>query len=401
MKLAKKLLLVLVIILLLAQIPFAYRRYKLGRLNAEIQVINSSRKPIQNNSRFTEYKGVAHVHSFLGGHSAGTFGEIISAAKANQLNFVIMTEHLEQEFDTANMTLKGEHGGVLFLNGNEISTANGERLLVVPSDGSQKDAARGSVSELAKSVESRGYLAIVAYPEEFNSWDANGLDAIEVFNVYSNARQINPVTAFFDVLWSRRSYPDLLFASFYSRPAENLKKWDQATLRTRLTAIAGNDAHANIGFSLKDGSGDTLLGLRLDPYEVSFRLVRVHVLIPQGQALTADSLLQAVKAGHCFIGFDLFGDTSGFSFTAENSKDARIQGDEISLAGARLKIDVPVESRIVVMKDGNIHLDESGVSAKTFDVTERGVYRVEVYLPRLGKPVGEQPWIISNPIYVK
>jgi len=401
MKRAKKLLLVLVVIVLLSQIPFAYRRYKLGRLNAEIQLINSSRKPIQSNQAFTEYRGVAHVHSFLGGHSTGTFGEIISAARANQLRFVIMTEHLEQELDTAGMTLKGEHEGVLFLNGNEIKTANGERLLAVPSDGSLKDVAKGSAADLIRGVGSRGYLAIAAYPEEFNSWDAEGLDGVEVFNVYSNARQINPVIAFFDVLWSQRSYPELLFATFYSRPAENLKKWDRALSRYRLTAMAGNDAHANIGFSLKDRRGDTVLAMRLDPYETSFRLVRVHVLVPQGQALTADSLTQAIKAGHCFIGFDLFGETSGFTFTAENSEGSRIQGDEIGLEGTRLKIEVPVEARIVLLKDGNIHLDEPAVTVKTYDVTERGVYRVEVYLPRLGKPVGEQPWIISNPIYVK
>jgi hypothetical protein len=401
MKRAKKLVLVFAVVVLLLQIPFIYRRYKLGRLNAEIQVVNSSRKPIQTTTPFTEYKGVAHVHSFLGGHSGGTFSEIISAAKANQLQFVIMTEHLEQEFDTADMTLKGQHGGVLFVNGNEINTANGERVLTVPSDGALRDAAKGSVADLLKSVESRGYLAIAAYPEEFNSWDANGLDAVEVFNVYSNARQINLLVAFFDVLWSRRSYPDLLFATFYSRPTENLKRWDATLSHTRLTAIAGNDAHANIGLTLTDGSGKTLAGLHLDPYEVSFRLVRVHVLIPQGQPLTTDGLIQAIKAGHCFIGFDLFGDTSGFSFTAENSRETRIQGDEVGLEGTRLKIEVPVESRIVLFKDGNVQFDETGVTVKTYDVVERGVYRVEVYLPRLGKPVGEQPWIISNPIYVK
>src|SRR5688500_1937884 len=134
MKRAKKLLLVLVVLVLISQIPFAYRRYKLGRLNAEIHIVNSSRKPLRSSPTFTEYKGVAHVHSFLGGHSTGTFNEIISAATANQLQFVIMTEHLEQEIDTAEMTLKGEHGGVLFVNGNEIQTASGERLLAVPSD---------------------------------------------------------------------------------------------------------------------------------------------------------------------------------------------------------------------------------------------------------------------------
>jgi hypothetical protein len=117
--------------------------------------------------------------------------------------------------------------------------------------------------------------------------------------------------------------------------------------------------------------------------------------------LTRDNLVEAIKAGHCFIGFDLFGDTSGFVFTAENSTGVKIQGDEITLEGTKFKIEVPVEGRIVLFKDGSVHLDETGVSNKSYDVTEPGVYRVEVYLPRLGQPVGEQPWIISNPIYVR
>ncbi|HEX6731207.1 MAG TPA: hypothetical protein VF074_14380, partial [Pyrinomonadaceae bacterium] len=100
-------------------------------------------------------------------------------------------------------------------------------------------------------------------------------------------------------------------------------------------------------------------------------------------------------------GFDLFGDTSGFSFTAENSAGTKIQGDEINLEGTKLKIEVPVEGRIVLFKNGNVDVDETGVSSRVYDVVERGVYRVEVYLPRLGKPVGEQPWIISNPIFVR
>jgi hypothetical protein len=87
---------------------------------------------------------------------------------------------------------------------------------------------------------------------------------------------------------------------------------------------------------------------------------------------------------------------------ALNSSETRIQGDEISLrSDTRLAIDVPVSSRIVVFKDGNSYLDESGLTYKEFTVTERGIYRVEIYLPQLGKPVGEQPWIISNPIYVR
>src|SRR5215213_1499430 len=371
-------LLIVILLLVVSQIPFAYRRYKLRRLYAAIQQLNSQRATPEQQGGFVDYKGVVHVHSFLGGHSSGTFSEIISAAQANQLQFVIMTEHKEKDFDTAAMTLSGIHGGVLFINGNEMNATNGDRLLVLP-----------------------GEVSIAAYPEEFKSLDAPGLKGVEIYNVFTNAKQINPVVAFFDVLWSQRSYPELIFALYLKRPDENLARWDQALARSRLTATAGNDAHANIGVSLKDSSGKTLLGIQLDPYETSFRLVRLHVLIEQNKPLEAASLLDAVRAGHCFIGFDFLGDSSGFSFEAENDGERKIQGDEISLMPeTRLRVQTPVSSRIVVFKDGAVVVEESGITTKELPITERGVYRVEVYLPQL-EMAAQKPWIISNPIYVR
>lgn len=374
MRSKKFILLVIFVVLLLSQAPFACRRYKLRRLSTAIQQLNTQRTQ-QQTSGFTEYKGVVHVHSFLGGHSAGTFAEIISAAQANQLNFVIMTEHTEKDFDTAAMTLQGVHGGVLFINGNEVSAENGDRSLVLPGD-----------------------VSIAAYPEEFKNWDTSHINGVEVYNVFTNARRANPVVAFFDVLWSQRSYPDLIFALYFQRPDEGLKKWDQALARARLTATGGNDAHANIGVSLKDSSGKTLLGIQLDPYATSFRLVRLHVLIDQGKALDATSLMEAVRGGHCFIGFDFLGDASGFVFEAENAGERKIQGDEISLKPeSRLRVRSPVPGRIVIFKDGAVWIDESGIASKEVAVTERGVYRAEISLPQLGN----LPWILSNPIYVR
>src|ERR1043165_9637933 len=148
MRSQKFILLVVVLLLLLSQIPFAYRRFKLRRLSAAIQQLNSERHAPEQTG-FTEYTAVVRVHSFLGGHSTGTFGDIITAAQSNQLQFVIMTEHTEKEFDTAAMTLQGMHGGVLFINGNEVSAENGDRSLVLPGD-----------------------VSLVAYPEEFKNWDA-------------------------------------------------------------------------------------------------------------------------------------------------------------------------------------------------------------------------------------
>jgi hypothetical protein len=325
---------------------------------------------------------VVHVHSFLGGHSSGTFQEIISAAKANDLQFVVMTEHTEKDFDTSAMTLRGMHAGVLFVNGNEVSAENGDRSLVIPIEPTP--------------------VKIVAYPQEIKNWDIVGFTGIEVFNVYTNAKQINPVVAFFDVLWSRRSYPDLVFALYYQRPDENLKLWDQQLARSRSTGVAGNDAHSNIGLSLRDSSGNTLLGIQLDPYEVSFRLVRMHVLIDRNKPLNEANLLDALHAGHCFIGFDFLGDTSGFSFTAESAGEQKIQGDDIVLgADTHLKVRTPVSSQVKLFKDGNVISEETGVASKDFRVTERGVYRVEIYLPQLGKLAAGKPWIISNSIGVR
>ena len=260
MKRWKKLSLMLVVVILVSQVPFAYRRYQLGRLNAVIQVLNAERRILDSNSRFVEYRGVVHVHSFLGGHSSGNFAEIISGAQANQLQFVIMTEHPEKDFNTAEMTLKGIHGGILFVNGNEVSATNGDRVLMIPGLAGNADGL--STKQIMATAKASGSISIIAYPQEFQSWDADGYTGVEVYNVYTNARRINPLIALFDTLWSHRSYPDLLFANFYQRPNESLKKWDEALTHRRLTATAGNDAHANVGISLNDYAGHTLLGLR-------------------------------------------------------------------------------------------------------------------------------------------
>ena len=374
MRSKKFILLIVILLLLLSQIPFAYRRFKLRRLSNAIQQLNSQRTPAAPNG-FQEYKGVIHVHSFLGGHSSGTFAEIISEAQANQLQFVIMTEHTEKDFDTAAMTLKGTHGGVLFINGNETSAENGDRLLVLPGD-----------------------VSIIAYPQEFKNWETARFNGVEVYNVFTNAKQANPVVAFFDVLWSQRAYPDLIFALYFQRPDESLKKWDQALTRAQLTATGGNDAHANIGVSLNDSSGKKLLGIKLDPYEVSFRLVRLHVLISDFEPLNELSLMEAIRNGHCFVGFDFLGDSSGFAFEAEYPGVRWIQGDWLSLRpDTKLRVHIPIPAAVTIFKDGSVFTSDTNISNKEYPITERGVYRAEVYLPQLGNRL----WIISNPIYVR
>jgi hypothetical protein len=301
------------------------------------------------------------------------------------------------------MTLYGTHAGVLFMNGSEVATASGDRLLLIP--GSANAAATGAqtTQEVIDKQRLSGGLSFAAYPADSQNWQTSSVDGVEVYNLFTNTRTINPVVLFFDGLWSYGSYPELMFANFFTRPTENLRRWDGAisSSNRRLTAIAGNDAHSNVGVSVNDAAGKQWLGVKLDPYERSFRTVRTHVLITKGKALSRESLLEAIALGHCYLSFDIFGDPKGFTFMATGIPPGKTMGDEIDLSdGLNLKTSAPLNSRFVLFKDGNVSDQKSGMAAD-FPVTTPGVYRVEVYLDSLPAPVKGQPWIISNPIQVR
>ncbi|HYY41354.1 MAG TPA: hypothetical protein VE775_01405, partial [Pyrinomonadaceae bacterium] len=148
-------------------------------------------------------------------------------------------------------------------------------------------------------------------------------------------------------------------------------------------------------------TGKPLLQLKLDPYERSFQVVRTHTLVARTQPLDTDALLAALAAGHVYVAFDLLCDASGFRLTADNGEVQALQGDELALRdGVRLRVHAPVESRIVLVKDGQ-KFDEVKASEHVWTVRQPGVYRVECYLAQLPAPLSGQPWIISNPVYVR
>jgi hypothetical protein len=304
----RKAALALLIVILCSQVPFAYRRYRLKRLRTAIQQLESQRATDELGSEYIDYKGVIHVHSSLGGHSTGTFAEIVGAAKANTLDFVIMTEHPQAEFDTSAMTLNGIHAGVLFVNGNEVATSDGDRLLLIPGTANANES--HTTKEFVEQQHLNHGLALAAYPSESRTWQTNTVDGVEIYNLFTNTKQINRVVTFFDGCGHIAAIADLMFANFFARPDESLKRWDEAlnSSQHKLVAIAGNDAHSNVGFGLSDSTGKQIVGLKLDPYERSFRTVRTHVLIKKDTPLTRESLLEAISLGHCYISFDILGD---------------------------------------------------------------------------------------------
>jgi hypothetical protein len=399
MKLWKKIVLILLAVILLAQIPFIYNRYQFGRLHDKINGLQTQKAEIVNQN-FNDYAGVIHVHTAIGGHSTGTFDELIDGAAKNNLDFVVMTEHTAALYDTSALTLQGNIKGVLFVNGQEVETAT-DRFLLVPGSADAGKMNRVATPDFLQTIHAQNKLAFITYPEKHKIWDAN-FDGIEVFSLHTNAKRMSPVFVLFDAIWSYYSYPELVLAKYFYRPDANLKQFDEITKTRKSTLFAGTDAHSNIGFHLLgDDAGNKIINLKIDRYETIFRAMRNHVLIEKDQPLTTENLLQALKNGRVFIGLDVLSDTKGFSFAAENGADAKTMGDEIALTeNTNLKINAPQTARFVIFKNGEKIHEETGAAQVNFRVKEKGTYRTEVYLDALGEPFDRMPWIISNPIYV-
>ncbi len=400
MKLWKKIIIILLCVVLLAQIPFIYHRYEIGQLAGKISSLET-RKIERANQNYNDYQGIIHVHTFLGGHSTGNFDELIEGARKNNLDFVVMTEHTAELYDTSAQTLQGIHGGVLFVNGQEVNTAT-DRFLLLPGSTEAAQANQLQTNDFLQKNHALGKLALVTYPEKFNAWNSD-FDGIEIFSLHTNSKKMNPVSAILDTIWSYWSYPELVLAVYFKRPNENLQKFDEITKQHKTTLFAGSDAHSNIGFHLfGSDTGSKIINLKIDSYETIFQLVRTHILLEKDKQLNRENLLDAIKDGHTFIGFDALSNTRGFSFSAENSAENKIQGDEISLIqSVNLKAAAPQNARFVIFKNGEKIFETDGKSEINFQTGEKGTYRVEVYLDALDSPFDKMPWIISNPIYVR
>ena len=142
---------------------------------------------------------------------------------------------------------------------------------------------------------------------------------------------------------------------------------------------------------------DSLDPFKIDDFATIFRLARQHVLIEGDKPLTRESLVDAVKTGQSFVGFDVLGDTTGFRFESVSVFDDGF-GSNPNHYGVR--VISPLPARIVVFLNGERFDEMDGSKSLEMDLSKPGAYRVEVYLDQLGPPFDKMPWIISKPIYV-
>ena len=105
-------------------------------------------------------------------------------------------------------------------------------------------------------------------------------------------------------------------------------------------------------------------------------------------------LYGAIRAGHCFIGYDLLADSTGFSFTGmENDAEPLLMGDGMNLRGkVLLMASTPLDAEIRLIRNGELIKTERGKFLK-FEIDRPGAYRIEAYYD-------DKPWIFSNHIFL-
>lgn len=331
-----------------------------------------------------DFKGVIHVHSRLSKDSDGAPDtEIIRAAQAAGLRFVLTTDHNDRRIFTEGM--QGKYGDILVIRGAEM-IKDGQSLLAINIK-EYIDGHRMTIQQAVDEIKAQGGLAFVAHPWRFKEWDVAGLDGMEIYDLadstYSNLWKAPVMLA--DFLNFDDDLPEEIFLRGpCSRPDYDLSRWDALTRQRRLVGIAGNDAHQNT----------KIVGRMIDPYALDFKFVQVHIL---ATAFEETYLLQALQAGHSYSSFGVLSEATGFQFLARNTKILGIMGDEVAFSSRPiLTVRAPHAGLIRLYRAGQV-VAEANASGLDHAVQKKGVYRIEVSLPIDGQ---EYPWIFSNPIYV-
>ena len=370
----------------------------LGFLAWSIHVVRWLPFPVvgeQAHDGYQRVSGVVHVHTTLS-DGAATPDEVIAAARAAGLKFVVITDH--NNLDAKKW--EGYHDGVLVIVGTEVSTTAGHVLGLGIEDPVFRFS--GDARDALDDIETLHGVAFAAHPTsprpdfKWSGWDLPGPWGIEVVNGDSQWRAAGWMRLARTLTLYPLNHEYALLGSLTS-PADALARWDEVLKRRPAAALAGADAHGQIPIR-KDRA------IRFPSYASLFAVARNHVLL--SRPLTGDAqvdipaIVRALALGRSFVGLDALAPADGFSFTTGGGPETpRIpwsMGDVVPPEkGLRLRAGgrLPERTRLTLLRDGSALTGAEG--AIDVEVPGPGVYRVEARLPGW-----DVPWVISNPISV-
>ena len=258
------------------------------------------------------------------------------------------------------------------------------------------------------------------------------------------------------------AHPDLVYLRLLpSWPVEGFKKWREVQRSAAVTGILGSDVHQNVAVDplcvnanpvlqaacvaaaqailpealaglVTGGTIDMSDGQRLDSFARIMRWLENRVLTEPGP-LTLAMLQDAVRAGHTYGLFSVFGEPEGLRYVGHAGGEKLLWIGDAAAGPVTLELRAPLrpaalggaqwspaegdkaEIRSELWRtdaEGSVKVDEAaGLGAKLERVAaEPGAYHVEVYIrpqhlrAALGTEQaladGEYLWLITNPIRV-
>jgi hypothetical protein len=276
--------------------------------------------------------GVVHVHHEPSHDSDGSFEQVLGAAHAAGLDFVVLTDHAEPG---AGPGLPGaEHAGVhtdasghrvLVLVGVELGTADGHLLALDVAHGVPDEGRSGR--DVIGDVHAQGGFAVVPHPFThggWHDWDAP-FDGLEVQNGASDLRRL--VGPLLPLRLLRHLFSaDATRRAAWVRPAAELQRWEELLLAGRsIAAFAGADVHRNVW----------LPGGQVDPYLEVFRGVQMHC---PDAPLEPRSVWTLLREGRCSIRYRVW------DARAADAREVRFASGrvELQLDGGRVLEILPV-----------------------------------------------------------
>ncbi len=354
------------------------------------------------------------------------FAEILRVLQGTEVDFICLSDHCTDGRADFSAQWRGLHEGKLFIPGFEMR----DGFMPFGVAGGVVLSNRTESATLARQIVEAGGVLFYAHPEEPRDWERPELTGMEIYNIHvdfkrypGGVRRLLP-----QVILNLSRYPDQLYYHAFSRPVAFLERWDALNRTRSIAGIAGNDCHQNVGvrgFYLGDGRirvedtspetlkefrlnwatrplarlwfgplepGRRLFQVQLDPYERSARFVNTHVLAGD---LSEPAILDALRAGRAFVGFNVIADSRTFRWFGSDGARQAVMGEALPFSGGtRLHARSPVPCRFTIVKDGAAVQQQEG---RTLDWAPPGPgkYRVEAELEVLGEWV---PWVYANPV---
>jgi hypothetical protein len=348
-----------------------------------------------------DYTGVIHVHSVYSFDGRISVPDILDAARANGIDFIMLTDH-------SNMRAKEEgfegwRGNTLLVIGQEIAPRFNHYLafqinepVVVTEDEPDIDP-----QIYMNHVHERGGIGFIAHPDHegtklfhvkhypWINWTVTGYTGMGIWDFMTDWQ--STLNGYIKALFS------FFFPAFFLRgpKKETLQRWDQLNKNSKVIGIGELDNHDTM---------KKLMGLNFSvfPFNKAFKLVRTHVMTEE--PFTRDDkrdielIISALKRGRVYVAQEYYRETKGFSFILRDNHRSATMGDDFMLNGeACLTAVLPATAKVRIIRDGTLYREEITHNL-TCSINQEGVYRVEAYLKIFGKYL---PWIFSNHIYVK